>query len=130
MRQQERRHREDDPVEKAEAPGPVGMSRDEVQVELRDLPEQALPDDKPVVPAERDELGDRDADEQVPVAGRRDRQSSRRHQGAPAVGAEPGRLAPDEPAAARTTAIRPSSIAAEFLGRRTDANRRTWTSKS
>src|SRR5262249_41863050 len=78
-------------AEESEPGATVGMSGDQVEIQAGDLPEKAKPDEKPEIPAEEDELNERDADQYVPEA--------RRGQApAPAWIAVPGGRLESEPA--------------------------------
>src|ERR1700756_4031444 len=72
-------------AEKSETGAAIGVCRNEVKVDSRDLPQEAKPDEQPHVPAQQDELQDGDADENIPET-RRGKVPASPRQGIPSRG--------------------------------------------
>ena len=71
------------------------MGRPEVEVEARHAPQELAPQEHPVVPADENELEDRQAEPGVALAGQRPREALRRLHRVPGVGLDGDLLLPE-----------------------------------
>ena len=94
--EQHRRERLADQREEAQPAAAVGMHRHEAQFDARHLPEETRPDEQPEIPAQEQELEDRQAHAAQPPAGQRRLQFSTCARAMPAHHVEREMGAPDE----------------------------------
>jgi hypothetical protein len=70
------------------------MRRNDLQIQPRHLPQEAEPDQQPEIPAQENELEERNADERIPVAGQRQLQPAVLDCAVPRCGAQCNLAAP------------------------------------